>query len=41
MVPSYLWGCGYEKARNSDLQDTTPKTQVPSALGYKRWTYTL
>ena len=29
---AYLWGCGYEKTTNLDLQDITPKIQVPSML---------
>ena len=32
MYGAYLWGCGYEKATNLDLQDITPRTQVPSTL---------
>ena len=29
---AYLWGCGYEKATNLDLQDINPKTHVPTIL---------
>lgn len=32
MYGAYLWGCGYEKSTNLDLQDIPPKTQVPSVL---------
>ena len=32
MYGAYLWGCGYEKTTNLDLQDIPPKTQVPSML---------
>ena len=32
MYGAYLWGCGYEKSTNLDLQDIPPKAQVPSML---------